>query len=75
MFGKIKGLGRAYSEYQKTRKAEKAARSKLTPEQGGPTLTKKQQTLPTALKKKILMSKKKKKKSNYKSPIEKAVRT
>jgi len=36
MFGKIKGLGRAYSEYQKTRKAEKAARSKLTPEQGGP---------------------------------------
>jgi hypothetical protein len=42
---------------------------------GGPTLTKKQQTLPTALKKKILMSKKKKNKSNYKSPIEKAVRT
>jgi hypothetical protein len=41
----------------------------------GTTLTKAQKTLPTALKKKILMSKKKKKKSNYKSPIEKAVRT
>ena len=36
MFGKIKGLGRAYSNYQKTKKAEKAARSKLSPEVGGP---------------------------------------
>jgi len=36
MFGKIKGLGKAYSEYQKTKKAEKAARAKLPPETGGP---------------------------------------
>ena len=43
---------------------------------GGPTLTKKQQTLPTELKKKILMSKKnKKKKTNKKSPIGEMVRT
>ena len=43
---------------------------------GGPTLTKKQQTLPTELKKKILMSKKnKKKKPGEKSPMAKMVRT
>ena len=36
MFGKIKGLGKAYSNYQKEKKAEKAARAKLSPEVGGP---------------------------------------
>ena len=36
MFGKIKGLGKAYSEYQKTKKLDKAARNKLSPEVGGP---------------------------------------
>ena len=43
---------------------------------GGKTLTKAQQTLPTELKKKILMAKgKKKKKPGEKSPMAKMVKT
>ena len=36
MISTIKGLGKAYTEYKKTKKAEKAARAKLSPEVGGP---------------------------------------
>ena len=44
--------------------------------EGGPTLTKAQKTLPAELKKKILMAKgKKKKKPGEKSPMGKMVRT
>ena len=36
MISTIKGLGKAYKEYKKTKKAEKTARAKLSPEVGGP---------------------------------------
>jgi hypothetical protein len=36
MISTIKGLGKAYTAYKKTKKAEKAARAKLSPEVGGP---------------------------------------
>ena len=36
MINLLKGMGKAYKEYQKTRKLDKAARNKLSPEVGGP---------------------------------------